>query len=157
MKLVRSTLLISAAVLTVAATAQPAAPPPGQWRAVAHATGTAYETGTFDQPADGGLRIACTSDGAALLSVQIKGAAPAAGRRFLVIPATRRGKAQSFAFTADSDGTVRFPTARGDRQLGKLWAALRGGNNATIRYLDGSFSVQSLIGATATLPARVCG
>lgn len=148
-----------AALGGTAAVAQtvPAAPPAGQWRMVAHATGTAYETGTFDRPIDGGLRVACTSDGGVLLSAQIKGAAPAAGSRFLLIPATRQGRSQTFAFTAGADGVVTIARPRADRRIVRLWAALRGGNNVTIRYADGSFSVQSLIGASATLPARVCG
>lgn len=133
------------------------ATPLSQWRVAAHATGTGYETGTFDQSIDGGLRVACTSNGAASLAVQIKGVAPAAGSRFLLIPATRQGRSQTLTFTAGPDGQVTFARARSDRQLARLWAALRGGNNATVRYADGSFSVQSLIGATAVLPARPCG
>ena len=148
---------IAAALTALAAGVGLAQAPPGQWRSVVHATGTGYETGALDQPVDGGLRIACRTDGGATLTAQIKGAAPKAGSRFLLIPATRRGASQSFAFTAGADGGVEFVSARSDRQLARLWAAFRGGNNVTIRFADGSFSVQSLIGVTATLPARPCG
>lgn len=116
-----------------------------------------YQTGTFDRPVDGGLRFACLPNGGATMTVQIKGVAPAAGSRFLLIPATRAGRSQSFTFTAGPDGQVKFARARTDRQLSRLWAALRGGNNVTVRYNDGSFAVQSLVGARATLPARTCG
>ena len=144
----------AAIALTTAAGAQPVE---SQWRATAHATGTGYETGTFDQPIDGGLRIACLSDGSATLSTQIKGVAPTAGSRFLVIPATRGGTTQTFAYTAGADGTSTVTRARSDRQFGRLWAALQGGNNVTVRYADGSFAVQSLAGTRTTLPARPCG
>lgn len=116
-----------------------------------------YQTGTFDQPVDGGIRFACLPDGGATMTVQIKGVAPAAGSRFLLIPATRTGRSQSFTFTAGPDGLVKIARARADRQLSRLWAALRGGNNVTVRFNDGSFAVQSLVGARATLPARTCG
>lgn len=139
------------------AATQPTAAPASQWRAVTHATGTGYETGTFDQPVDGGVRIACLADGSATLTTQIKGVAPAPGSRFLLIPATRGGRTQTFAFTAGPEGRVDFARASTDRRLGQLWTALRGGNNATVRYGDGTFAVQSLAGTRETLPARPCG
>lgn len=135
----------------------PPLPGAGQWRATTHATGTGYETGTFDQPFDGGIRISCTSDGGATLAVQIRGKAPTAGTRFLLIPATRAARSRTFGFTAGPDGSVSFARARADRQFARLWAALRGGNNVTIRNPEGGFSVQSLDGARTTLPAQVCG
>lgn len=139
------------------AIAQSAAPSQSFWTSAFNQGIAEYQTGAFDQPVDGGIRLACLPDGGATLTVQIKGVAPAAGRRFLLIPATRQGRSQSFTFVADGNGQVKFARARTDRQLSRLWTALRGGNNVTIRFADGGFSVQSLIGATATLPARVCG
>lgn len=117
---------------------------------------TEYSTGTFDEPVDGGIRIACLPRGGATLSVQIKGVDPAAGSRFLVIPVTGRGKAQTFTFTAGPDRDVKIARPRTDRQFARMWAALRGGSHVTIRYPDGSFTVQSLVGAAATLPVRPC-
>ena len=35
----------------------PPLPGAGQWRATTHATGTGYETGTFDQPVDSDLPL----------------------------------------------------------------------------------------------------
>lgn len=143
--------------VAVAQTAPAPAAPQSFWTSGFNQGISEYQTGTFDQPVDGGIRIACLPGGSASLTVQVRGKTPVAGSRFLVIPATRTGRSRSFAFTAGPDGTVKFARARTDRQLGQLWAAFRGGNNATVRYLDGSFSVQSLVGATATLPVRVCG
>lgn len=148
---------------TLAATslaAQGAAPgslPTGQWRLGAHPTGTAYETGTFDRPIDGGMRIVCLPGGSALLNVQIKGVAPTAGSRFLIVPTNRRG-AKAQTFTAGPDGSVTFRNARTDRRFAALWSSLRGGTTATIRYDGGTgtFAVQSLAGASRTLPALPC-
>lgn len=149
-------LIATAAIGQTAPTATATAPK-SMWTSGFGQGITEYSTGTFDQPVDGGIRLACLPGGGATLTVQIKGVEPGAGKRFLLVTATRSGKEQSFPFTAGADGTVRFARARTDARLGRLWRALRGGNNVTIRYLDGTFSVQSLIGATATLPARVCG
>lgn len=166
---IRTAVLALTPLASGVATAQTAAPQPAPMMAAPApapksfwVTGfnqgiSEYSTGTFDQPVDGGIRIACMPGGAATLTVQIKGMAPAAGSRFMVIPATRQGKSQTFTFTAGPNGDVRFARARSDRQFGRMWAAFRGGNNATIRFADGGFSVQSLIGATSTLPARPCG
>lgn len=155
----RPVALVLAAFAAAGATAQTPAPtttpsPQSFWTSGFNQGISEYQTGTFDQPVDGGIRLACLPGGAATLSVQIKGVAPAAGSRFLLIPATRAGRSRTFAFTAGPDGVVKF--ARADRRLGQLWAAFRGGNNVTIRFADGSFSVQSLVGASATLPTRVC-
>lgn len=153
-------MIRTAAIITIAAFAAGTAiaqVPPSQsfWTSGFNQGISEYSTGTFDQPVDGGIRIACLPDGSATLSTQIKGRGPAAGSRFLLIPATRSGS-QSFAFTAGADGTTRIARARSDRQFGRLWAALRGGNNVTVRYGDGSFGVQSLVGSRTTLPERPC-
>lgn len=156
--IVRAFALVAALAGTAAVSQTTPAPAPKSfWTSGFNQGISEYQTGTFDQPVDGGIRIACLPGGAATLSVQVRGKAPVAGSRFLLIPATRAGRNRTFTFTAGPDGTVNFARARGDRQLGQLWAAFRGGNNVTIRFPDGGFSVQSLIGATATLPARVCG
>lgn len=153
---VRTVVAATTLLITGTATAQ-TVPPKSFWTSGFNQGITEYSTGTFDQPVDGGVRLSCLPDGSAALSVQIKGVEPSAGARFRIIPATRRGASQSFDFTASANHGVKFARARSDRQLAKLWAALRGGNNVTIRYLDGSFSVQSLIGASATLPRKPCG
>lgn len=153
--MISTRITLAVAILAAGAAVAQNTAPQSFWTSGFNQGISEYSTGTFDQPVDGGIRIACLPGGSATLTVQIKGAAAKAGSRFLLIPATR-SRSQSFTFTAGPDGLVKFARARGDRQLARLWAAFRGGNNVTIRFPDGSFSVQSLIGATATLPVRPC-
>ena len=157
----RTAALAAAMTCAATATAQIApSAPRSQWTKTsgqgAARNTISYQTGTFDQPVDAGLRLTCPARGPAVLTVQIKGVKPEAGRLFLLIPETLQGTSQSFTFTAGPKGELSFARARTDRTLARLWTALRGGSNLTVRYSDGSFAVVSLAGARATLPARPC-
>lgn len=115
---------------------------------------TEYRTGQWDAATGGALAIACLPGGQASISAQIKGQAPPAGTPLRLSVSSRAGT-QAWRFATDGQGAVKLAANSADFRA--LWAALRSRDTVTIRYPDGRFSVQSLAGASKTLPATPCG
>lgn len=116
-----------------------------------------YLTGEWDAATGGAVLLNCsTRDDTASLSTQIAGQSPPPGSAFTL--AVLRGRtSQTLRFRAGPQGSVAFGRGAASAPLRQLWAALRAGDTVTIRYADGRSTVQSLVGAARTLPARPCG
>lgn len=123
------------------------------WRSGFNQGITQYLTGEWDSSTGGALSIACLPDGRASISAQIKGETPPANST-LRLTTSSRTASREWRFTTDAKGDVILPA--GNANFGALWASLRGHDIVTIRYPDGRFSVQSLDGASKTLPAAPC-
>jgi len=113
-----------------------------------------YLTGQWESPTGGALNLSCRQDGTVAILAQIKGKAPPAGSLLRLSVSTRIGSS-NLSFATDGQGVAQMPAASGPFR--QLWSNLRGGDIVTLRYADGRTSVQSLAGASKTLPARPCG
>ena len=115
-----------------------------------------FSTGQWDAKSGAAFLFNCnTLDDTASLMTQISGIAPPAGGTLTIAVAGRTPSVHRFK--VNGQGGVELGPIASSQSGRKLWAALRGGTGATIRYSDGSVGKISLAGAARTLPAKVCG
>ncbi len=114
-----------------------------------------YLTGEWDASTGGALNLSCKDGGVAIMA-QIKGQAPPASSRLLLVASSRAGS-RDHGFMTDGQGSVRIADVAGSAGFRALWVDLRARDIVTLRYSDGRRVVLSLAGAQTTLPRAPCG